>query len=140
MRFFHTILVLLLAAGILVCPYNCLLGTCGASTSGEVQTRGCRCHKCQSQHNRNSALPADSDSSPAKKHCSACVCDGAVFNAAHESWTAAAPELAFGAAIVDALNAKSIAAIERKCAPDDPARPFLETGRAMRIWFESFLI
>ena len=133
------ILVLIVAAGILLCPYRCMAGGCGKSASGVQNSGGCHCKNCQREKAAVPKLPEDGERSPGDGHDCVCVCDGAIITTANDDCILPAPELAFEFAIVDECES-TLVACYGGWAADDPGQCYLKDGRAMRILFQSFLI
>jgi hypothetical protein len=138
MNVFRLILVLVVTAGLLLCPYTCMTGGCGELLSG-VESSGCHCKSCQRQKASQPNLPEDSERFPNDGHSCLCVCDGAVSATANDDGIFPVVELAFAFVLFDECDSASVVRSAEWTA-HHPPRSYLKDGRAARILFQSFLI
>lgn len=140
MGFFRQILLLMVTTGILVCPYTCMGGFCADSMPGIRKANGCRCQKCRHEEQEAPTVPVDQEPASDGGHFCVCVCDGAITRTADEDLIPVVSDLAFGSAVPVGCETAQVSLSYRKFYCDRPPHASFESGRAVRIRIQSFLI
>jgi hypothetical protein len=125
-------LLLLVVAGILLCPYRCNGVACAHAKGFQESAAGCHCQKCQHKSD-DRTRPAED---PADGHCCVCVCDGALAKAAEDDLPCVVLLPSFDTLVLDC----SLPAMHVFANTDLFTRPVFESGKFARIVLRSLVI
>ena len=132
--FMRTFIVYLAIAALLLCPYNCAVKWNSANGAQNDGQRAC-CDKCLARETSNAAIPAH-DQSP--KHPEpdedgrCCLCEGAVFNAAAQSWHVTSLQAFLWTWVIDPTEPQGLTSLTAT-ATCDSMPPALAGGLSARI-------
>jgi len=142
MNALRLIFALVIAAGVLLCPYRCIAEGCGQLTSAVQVRSGCCCKNCHpgpaTDDLEAAAVPADDGHSPGQGQTCDCVCDGALGKVVQEESVPTVPELAFGVIVYDQTGSANFR--HETFVDDRSTRSHSKDGRATRILLQTFLI